>query len=118
MNSIVNITATGSTGYLATTPVVSVMSASRGILAVQGIRLSGRSGDLGLQGFATKTQAAQTIVMKQDKPSGGWHPVVAAAAPGMHAVESGINPANLRPARLRDIHLATVIRSRHRSRLG
>lgn len=118
MNGIVNITATGSTGYLVTTPVVSVLSASRGILAMQGIRLSGRNGDLGLQGFATETQAAQTIVMKQDKPSGGWHPVVAAAAPGTHAVESGINPADLRAARLRDIHPATVIRSRHRSRLG
>ncbi|MEV6069337.1 hypothetical protein AB0L82_22565 [Nocardia sp. NPDC052001] len=120
MNGIVNTASVRTmSGDLATVSTVSVMSASRGILATQGIRLSGFVGDLGLQGFATKTQAAEQIVMKQDKPEGSWHQAVAYAATDAFAAEAGVDPVHLLPAasRPRNIHLATVNRSRHRSRL-
>ncbi|QLY33009.1 hypothetical protein [Nocardia huaxiensis] len=112
-------------GAVAFTPALcnqSALSASRGILAMQGIRLSShseRGSDLGLQVFATKAQAPKHIV-KQDKPMGGWHPAVAYAATGTVAVdiEAGITLADVLAARLRPTtHPATVIRSRHRSRL-
>ncbi|MEV6770350.1 hypothetical protein AB0N05_17190 [Nocardia sp. NPDC051030] len=120
MSNAVNISITGSTGDLATASAVNVMSASRGILAAmqQGIRLSRVERDLVLMGFATKSQATEQIVIKQDKPNGGWHPVFAYAATDAFAVETGHNPAELRAARLRPTHPpATVISSRHRSRL-
>lgn len=116
MNNFVNITSDRITGDLVTATAVSMSCASRGVLSLQGIRLSG-GGDLGLQGFATKAQAMQTIVM-QDKPVGGWHSAVTYVATDVRADEAGANPASLRAARLRNFHLATVIRSRHRSRLG
>lgn len=96
-----------------------------GVLASQGIRLLSSTsgldyrGDLGLQVFASKAQAVRQIVIKQDKPMGGWQPVVAyAATEAMSAVEtSGIAPTHLPTLRPRNTDPATVIRSRHRSRL-
>ncbi|MFJ4652139.1 hypothetical protein ACIP5Y_12820 [Nocardia sp. NPDC088792] len=117
MNNILNVNATGMhAGDLAMASVVSVISASRGILA-QGIRVSSGS-DLGLQGFATKAQAVEQIVIKQDKPMGAWHPAAVYAATGAVVIEAGVNPADTQAFRLRpNTHPATVIRSRHRSRL-
>ncbi|MFI1915964.1 hypothetical protein [Nocardia sp. NPDC020380] len=118
MNNILNVNATGMhAGDLAMASVVSVMSASRGILA-QGIRLSSGSADFALQGFATKAQADEQIVIKQDKPMGAWHPAAVYAATGAVVIEAGVNPADTQAFRLRpNTHPATVIRSRHRSRL-
>ncbi|MBL1076352.1 hypothetical protein JK358_18295 [Nocardia sp. 2] len=122
-NTINRTDAFASAGDLAFTPALSMLSASRGILATQGIRVSSQSercSDLGVQVFATKAQAPKHIVIQQDKPKGGWHPAVAYAATGTVAVdmEAGINPAAVLAARLRPTtHPATVIRSRHRSRL-
>ncbi|WP_067687726.1 hypothetical protein [Nocardia jejuensis] len=118
MNGIANIIATGGTGTSMTADAVFVMSASQRVLAMQGIRVSSQISDLGLQGFATKAQAASHIVIEQDKPVGGWHPAVAYAATEVFAVETGDNPADLRPVnRHRTTHPATVnTRSRHRSR--
>ncbi|WP_330185401.1 hypothetical protein OHB26_18580 [Nocardia sp. NBC_01503] len=121
MNDFMNTNSSVRTmsGDLATVAGGAAMSVSRGILATQGIRLSSIVGDLGLQGFATKTQAAEQIVMKQDKPEGSWHPAVTYVATDAFAAEAGVNPVHLLPAarRPRNIHLATVIMSRHRSRL-
>ncbi|WP_067572447.1 hypothetical protein [Nocardia acidivorans] len=120
MNDFMNTNSSVRTmsGDLATVAGVAVMSVSRGILATQGIRLSGFVGDLGLQGFATKTQAAEQIVMKQDKPEGSWHQAATYVAAAF-AAETGVDPVHLLSAarRPRNIHLATVIKSRHRSRL-
>ncbi|WP_405485316.1 hypothetical protein [Nocardia sp. NBC_00511] len=126
MNNIKNFAFTGNiAGASATGSVMSVLSASRGVLASQGIRLLSSTsgldyrGDLGLQVFASKAQAVRQIVIKQDKPMGGWQPVVAyAATEAMSAVEtSGIAPTHLPTLRPRNTDPATVIRSRHRSRL-
>ncbi|MFE6859810.1 hypothetical protein [Nocardia sp. NPDC057668] len=117
MNNNVNTMSFRIGGDLAMASAVSVVSASQGILADQGIHLSSGS-DLGLQGFATKAQAMKTIV-DQDKPEAGWqHPGAAYVATGVIADETGESPANLRAARRRNTHPANVIRSRHRSRLG
>ncbi|MEV0343378.1 hypothetical protein AB0H49_30605 [Nocardia sp. NPDC050713] len=99
------------------------MSASRGILALQGIGLSSVS----VCGFgtpATISPAHRPIhTLLQDKPSGGWQPT-ANAAVGVVAREAGYEPVaepmadiDLLPAaRLRTAHPATVIRNRHRCR--
>ncbi|MVU81151.1 hypothetical protein GPX89_28385 [Nocardia sp. ET3-3] len=116
MNGIVNITATSfSAGSFATSTVA---SASRGILASQGIRMSGVNGDLGLQVFASKAQADQTIVIKQDKPKGDWQLAADYAAAEAVAVMAGAErPVHLHAVRPNTTDPATVIRSRHRSRL-
>ncbi|MFC9997713.1 hypothetical protein [Nocardia sp. NPDC127526] len=119
---MLNITSTASThaiqSAVAMPRVLSDVSASRGnSFAQQGIRLSS-GGDLGLQVFASKAQAPMSnIVIKQDKPMEAWHPAAAYGATGRFAVETGTNPVDLLAARLRHTHLATVNRSRHRSRL-
>ncbi|WP_067535088.1 hypothetical protein [Nocardia crassostreae] len=119
---MLNITSTVSThaiqSVVAMSRALCDMSASRGILASQqGIRLSSGS-DLGVQVFASKVQAPEhKIVIKQDEPMGAWHLADAYRAAGVSAAESGTNPADLLTVRLRNTHLATVNRSRHRSRL-
>ncbi|GAB4588381.1 hypothetical protein [Nocardia sp. IFM 10818] len=127
---MLSITSTASTQAIQSTVamprVLSDVSASRGnSFAQQGIRLSS-GGDLGLQVFAStvfqifasKVQAPMSnIVIKQDKPMEAWHPAAAYGATGRFAVETGTNPVDLLAARLRHTHLATVNRSRHRSRL-
>jgi hypothetical protein len=90
-----------------------VMSASRGILALQGIGLSG----VGV--FGERAQFAHMhspICITQDKPSAGWHPVAAKAATGADAFEAGYAPTDLQAARLRNAHPATVNRNRQRCR--
>ncbi|MEC3952392.1 hypothetical protein VMT65_05020 [Nocardia sp. CDC153] len=117
MNGILNLNATGVTaGSFATS---TVMSASRGILAFQGIRMSGVIGDLGLQVFASKAQADQQIVIKQDKPKGDWRPAAVYAAVETVAVPTDAieRPVHLHAVRPNTTDPATVIRSRHRSRL-
>ncbi|APA96258.1 hypothetical protein [Nocardia seriolae] len=118
-NSIVKSIATGSSaGRCASAPVMSVASASRGILAFQGIRMSGVNGDLGLQVFASKAQADQQIVIKQDKPKGDWRPAAAYVAVENLALKAGLErPVHLTAVRPNTTDPATVIRSRHRSRL-
>ncbi|MEV0332265.1 hypothetical protein [Nocardia sp. NPDC050717] len=89
---------------------VSVVSASRGVLALQGTGLSG----------VDSTAVPMTVVHQhtpirlQDKPSVGWQPT-AAAAPAAPADEFGFAPAFDGAIRLR-VHPATVIRSRQRCR--
>ncbi|MFD4353061.1 hypothetical protein ACFWPK_27275 [Nocardia sp. NPDC058519] len=78
-----------------------VMSASRGVLALQGTGLSG--GD-----------AKASIHLLQDKPSVGWQPT-AVSAPAAIADEAGYAPEFTGAIRLR-VHPATVIRSRQRCR--
>ncbi|MEV6095958.1 hypothetical protein [Nocardia sp. NPDC051981] len=119
MNNISSFVSTGSiAGRPATACVMSVASVSRGILAPKGIRMSGANGDLGLQVFASKAQADQQIVIKQDKPKGDWHPAAVYAAVETLAVATGTErPVHLLAARPRTTDPATVIRSRHRSRL-
>ncbi|UGT45541.1 hypothetical protein LTV02_20060 [Nocardia yamanashiensis] len=123
MNSTVNFGLNGARVCdVNSTSVMSVVSASRRILAasdsrIQGIRLSSLGGDLGLQVFASKVQGDKQIVMKQDKPMGGWQPSFAYASTGADVAEAGaFEPAHLLAARPRT-HSATVIKSRHRSRL-
>ncbi|MCP2274710.1 hypothetical protein ACFYT3_10085 [Nocardia amikacinitolerans] len=98
------------------------MSASRGILALQGIGLSSVS----VCGFGTPATTSPALrpihTLLQDKPNGGWHPT-ANAAVGVFAREAGYEPAaepmadiDLQAARLRTAHPATVIRNRHRCR--
>jgi hypothetical protein len=90
------------------------MSASRGILGLQGIGLSG-GGVFGEQMQSTHMHSP-ICTLPQDKPSAGWHPVAAKAATGAVAFEAGYAPADLWAARLRNAHPATVIRNRHRCR--
>ncbi len=115
MNGINNFGAIGVAGNTS-------MSASRGILALQGIGLS----SAGVCGFGTPVKISPALrpvhTLLQDKPSGGWHPT-ANAAVGVVAREAGYEPAaepmadiDLRAARLRTAHPATVIRNRHRCR--
>ncbi|MFC8046050.1 hypothetical protein [Nocardia sp. NPDC057353] len=79
------------------------MSASRGILAVQGIGLSGVGGG-NAQVCDTHGMRLPVYAISQDKPSAGWQPAF--------AEELG-NAA----ARLRTAHPASVIRIRQRCRL-
>ncbi|MEU7764275.1 hypothetical protein AB0B25_04030 [Nocardia sp. NPDC049190] len=110
MDNIMNVSANG-------VAVTAPMAASRGILALQGIGLSG-SGAFGASGlqanYAAMHAPIRTVI--QDKPSVGWHPAVARAAVGVVAAEAGFDPADLPAARLRTAHPATVIRTRHRCR--
>lgn len=93
-----------------------VMSASRGILDLQGIGLSGGN-VFGVQAQSMPMHSP-VCVITQDKPSAGWHPAFAnSAEAGVFAVEAGYAPADLRAARLRrTTHPATVIRVRQRCR--
>ncbi|AYF72546.1 hypothetical protein D7D52_00080 [Nocardia yunnanensis] len=120
MNNTVNSIATGIiAGRFATAPVMSVASVSRGILAFQGIRMSGVNSDLGLQVFASKVQADRPIVIEQDKPKGDWQQSAAAyaAVETMADLAGTERPVHLPAVRPHTTDPATVIRSRHRSRL-
>ncbi|MDR7171809.1 hypothetical protein J2W56_005570 [Nocardia kruczakiae] len=93
-------------------PVVSVVSASRGVLALQGTGLSVAS-------IIGARPQAPAYAIAADKSEWGWHQ----AHIGFHtdaahafAVEADRMTANLQAARLRNAHPATVISSRHRSR--
>lgn len=97
--------------------VVPAMSASRGILAMQGIDLSSATG-CNVQPFGGTQAHIADVIVELDKPSGGWHQAFAGAIAGDLAAEAAYVAADLRAARLRNAHPATVIRSRHRSRLG
>ncbi|MFX0575470.1 hypothetical protein [Nocardia nepalensis] len=111
MNGNTNFSAKG-----AAVNAAPVMSASRGILDLQGIGLSG------VDVFGVQAQSmpmhSPIRVLEQDKPSAGWHPAFATTAEvGACAVEAGYAPAELRAARLRrTAHPATVIRIRQRCR--
>lgn len=94
--------------------VHSPMSTSRGILALQGIGLSG----IGV--FGTQAQLAHVAMctVPSDKPSvGGWHPSVVETADVNVAAAAGYEPADLQAARLRPAHQAIVIRTRQRCRI-
>ncbi len=96
--------------------VNSPMSASRGILALQGIGLSG-IGAFGTQAKLTLMHAPVCTVIT-DKPSAeGWHPSVSKQADDVMAVHAGYEPAVLQAARLRTADPATVIRTRQRCRI-
>ncbi|WP_370010293.1 hypothetical protein [Nocardia cyriacigeorgica] len=104
MNSITafDVMGTGTT--------MSAVAASRGILAMQGIGLSG------VGGFGTHLDYAPAPILidPQDKPSVGWHPAAAPAVAGAFAAEAGNEP--VQAARLRNAHPASVIRTRLRCR--
>ncbi|WP_458690234.1 hypothetical protein [Nocardia tengchongensis] len=124
MNNNACIASTGiSAGRVSMTSVMSVAPVSLGILASQGIRLSGMGGDLGLQVFASKAQADQQIVIKQDKPKGYWFPAATVVDNNAVAVETvtgatgSERPVHLLAARPNTTDPASVNRSRHRSRL-
>ncbi|MFF2085866.1 hypothetical protein ACFVVM_18970 [Nocardia sp. NPDC058176] len=87
-----------------------MVSASRGVLALQGTGLSGV--DTTAVPMAVIHQ--HTPIRLQDKPSVGWQPA-AISAPAAVAKEAGYEPAFLGATRLR-VHPATVNRSRHRCR--
>ncbi|MGQ4614366.1 hypothetical protein [Nocardia sp. R7R-8] len=110
MDNIMNFGASGVAVY-------APMAASRGILALQGIGLSG-IGAFGKSGTHVNCAAMQASIgtENQDKPSAGWHPTAVEAAIGVFADETGFEPADPRAARLRTAHPATVIRTRHRCR--
>ncbi|MEU2042207.1 hypothetical protein [Nocardia niwae] len=110
MDNIMNFGASGVAVY-------APMAASRGILALQGIGLSG-IGAFGTSGTQVNSVAMHTSIRTeiQGKPSAGWHPAAAEAAVGVFADEVGFEPADPRAARLRTAHPATVIRTRHRCR--
>ncbi|MBH0775675.1 hypothetical protein [Nocardia bovistercoris] len=134
MNGIVNITTVGAhDGAMAIS-----MSASRGILALQGIGLS----PVGAFGDVLGTAKAVCVhrsnrVLRQDKTSGSWHPAAIEAA-GAFAFDAGYEQAFVLPelsdegpatdkgavtdkvamqvARPRTADQAIVIRNRHRCR--
>ncbi|MGQ4599193.1 hypothetical protein [Nocardia sp. R6R-6] len=110
MDNIMNFDANGVAVY-------APMAASRGILALQGIGLSGISAR-GVFGTKVNSTAMPSSVRThiQGKPSDGWHPTAAEAAVGVIADEFGFEPAIPRAARLRTAHPATVNRIRHRCR--
>ncbi|WP_410870247.1 hypothetical protein [Nocardia sp. A7] len=87
-----------------------VMSASRGVLALQGTGLSG--GDANAVPMTVVHQ--HTPIRLQDKPSVGWQPA-AVSAPAALADEAGYAPAFIGAIRLR-VHPATVIRLRQKCR--
>ncbi|MEU2087943.1 hypothetical protein ACWEPH_05145 [Nocardia beijingensis] len=110
MDNIMNLGASGVAVY-------APMAASRGILALQGIGLSG-IGAFGTSGTQVNCAAMHASLRThiQDKPSVGWRPTAAEAAVGVFADEAGFEPAAPRAARLRTAHPATVNRTRHRCR--
>ncbi|MFI9409948.1 hypothetical protein [Nocardia gamkensis] len=110
MDNIMNLGASGVAVY-------APMAASRGILALQGIGVSG------IGAFGTSCKQVNSVAMHtsirteiQGKPSAGWHPAAAEAAVGVFAAEVGFEPADPRAARLRTAHPAIVFRTRHRCR--
>ncbi|WP_280318453.1 hypothetical protein [Nocardia wallacei] len=103
MNEIVYIASTA----VAATAIPSV-PASRGVLALQGTGLSGVS----ILGASAK---ASTHAIDTDKPERGWHLAFADAFANAYAADH--QAVGMPAARLRRTHPATVIRSRHRSRL-
>ncbi|WP_378733483.1 hypothetical protein [Nocardia brasiliensis] len=98
--------------------VNSPMSASRGILALQGIGLSG-IGAFGTQAQLAPMHAQCAVI--QDKPNAGsWHPSVVVETADdvvVIAAEAGYEPADLQAARLRPANQAIVIRTRQRCRI-
>ncbi|MET7769650.1 hypothetical protein [Nocardia sp. NPDC005366] len=119
MNGIVNINADNAIGGVVSMP----MSASRGVLALQGTGLS-FVGGIGAQAKVTRTHQP-ICALRQDKPSGSWHPA-AIEGPGAFAFDTGYEQASAllelpaevdtQAARLRTAHPATVIWNRHRCR--
>ncbi len=105
MNGIVNIIAP--IGVVTSVPSV---PASRGVL-MQGTGLSVCITSV----FGGELQAPKHVI-KADKPQRSWHPTFTNL--GAQAAHAGMYPAYLpQAARLREADPATVIRSRHRSRL-
>ncbi|MEV0851485.1 hypothetical protein ACGFQG_23115 [Nocardia fluminea] len=87
-----------------------VMSASRGVLALQGTGLSG----VDAKAVPMTVVHQHTPIRLQDKPNVGWQPT-AVAAPAAIADEAGDAPEFIGAIRLR-VHPATVIRSRQKCR--
>ena len=106
MNGIMN--AIAPTGFAA--PAISSVSVSRGVL----MQRAGLSNCI-TSVFGAELQAPKHVI-KADQPQRSWQPTFAIV--GAHAGDTGMNPEYLRAARLRKADPATVIRSRHRSRLG
>ena len=106
MNGIVN--AMIPTGFAAS--AISSVSVSRGVL----MQRAGLSNCI-TSVFGAELQAPKHVI-KEDKPQRSWHPTYRTV--GAHAGDFGMNPEHLWAARLREAHPATVIRSRHRSRLS
>ncbi|WP_156959351.1 hypothetical protein [Nocardia sp. BMG51109] len=106
MSVIVTIASTG----VAATAIPS-MSVSRGVLALQGTGLSAVSI------LGAETQAPQ-YALETDKPERGWLAFADASADAFANAHAADHPTGGMPAaHLRRTTPATVIRSRHRSRL-
>lgn len=88
----------------------SIVSASRGVLALQGTGLSG----VDTTAVPMTVVHQHTPIRLQDKPSVGWQPT-AVEAPAAPTAEFGYAPAFGGAIRLR-VHPATVLRSRQRCR--
>lgn len=88
----------------------SMVSASRGVLALQGTGLSG----VDTKAVPMTVVHQHTPIRLQDKPSVGWQPA-AFEAPAAPAVEIGYAPEFTGAIRLR-VHPATVLRSRQKCR--
>ncbi|GAD86837.1 hypothetical protein [Nocardia asteroides] len=88
----------------------SMVSASRGVLALQGTGLSG----VDTTAVPMTVVHQHTPIRLQDKPSVGWQPA-AFEAPAAPAVEIGYAPEFTGAIRLR-VHPATVLRSRQKCR--
>ncbi|MBF6123987.1 hypothetical protein [Nocardia brasiliensis] len=100
--------------------VNSPMSASRGILALQGIGLSEIRGAFGAQAHLAEMHDAVCTTRIQDGPNAGsWHKSVFKKADDVVviAAEAGYEPADLQATRLRPAHPAIVIRTRQRCRI-
>lgn len=88
-----------------------MVSASRGVLALQGTGLSG----VDTKAVLTAVAHQHTPIRLQDKPSVGW-PSAAVSAPAALVEEAGDAPAYFGGATRLRVHPATVLRSRHRCR--
>ncbi|MFC4375181.1 hypothetical protein ACFO5K_13865 [Nocardia halotolerans] len=88
-----------------------MVSASRGVLALQGTGLSG----VDISAVPMTVVHQHPSIRLQDKPSVGWQPV-AVSAPALFADEAGYAPAFDGGATRLRVYPATVLRSRHRCR--
>lgn len=91
-----------------------MVSASRGVLALQGTGLSGVDTTAVPMTVIPMTVHPHTPIRLQDKPSVGWQPTAVEASAAI-AIEAGYAPAFEGATRLR-VHPASVHRSRQRCR--
>ncbi|WP_181700401.1 hypothetical protein [Nocardia sp. GTS18] len=89
-----------------------MVSASRGVLALQGTGLSG----VDTKAVPMTVMHRHSPIRLQDKPIVGWQPTAVPASADTVADEAGYAPAVFGGATRLRVHPATVLRSRHRCR--